>query len=141
MGLPPPLSSRSYNEQVKRLAHHAVQIAEKIMWESAERLRQIVEEEEPSKVQVLKDGKKGAKVAVTVNGTWQKRGHSSRVGVVFVISVRTGQVLDYSLKSLSYHECQSHEHDQKGADQYKNWLEKHRDHATSIMKDLQEAWK
>ena len=72
MGLPPPLSRRSYNEQVKRIAHHAVQIAENIMQESAERLRQIGEEEEPSKVQVLQDGKKVAKVAVTVDGTWQK---------------------------------------------------------------------
>ena len=60
----------------------------------AEGLVKIVEEEEPTKIEVTKDGKIVAKAAVTVDGTWQKRGHSSRVGVVFVIAVRTGQVLD-----------------------------------------------
>ena len=35
--------------------------------------------------------------AVTVDGTWQKRGHSSKIGVVFVISVDTGEILDYSV--------------------------------------------
>ena len=48
--------------------------------------------------------------------------------MVFVIAVRTGEVLDYSLKSLSCHECQSHEHDHKDSDQYKKWLQKHRDY-------------
>ena len=128
MGLPPPLSSRAYNEQVKKIAHHAVKITEKIMLESAERLIKVVEREDQTKIEVIEGGKKVAKVAVTVDGTWQKRGHSSRIGVVFVIAVRTGEVLDYSLKSLSCHECQSHEHDHKDSDQYKKWLQKHRDY-------------
>ena len=33
-------------------------------------------------------------VSVTVDGTCQKRGHSSKLGVVFVISVDTGEILD-----------------------------------------------
>ena len=40
------------------------------------------------------------RVAVSVDGTWQKRGHFSKTGVVFVISIRTGEVLDYELKTL-----------------------------------------
>ena len=126
MGLPPPLSSRAYNEQVKNIAHHAVKITEKIMLESAEKLIKVVEREDQTKIEVIEGGKKVAKVAVTVDGTWQKRGHSSSIGVVFVTAVRTGEVLDYSLKSVSCHECQSHEHDHKDSDQYKNWLQKHR---------------
>jgi len=35
-----------------------------------------------------------AKVAVTVDGTWQKRGHSSKIGVVFVISMAAGEILE-----------------------------------------------
>ena len=66
------------------------------MSEAAEQLFKTVEEEEPTKIEVMQDGKKVAKVAVTVEETWQKRGHSSRVGVIFVISVRTGQVLDFA---------------------------------------------
>ena len=34
----------------------------------------------------------------TADGTWQRWGHSSKIGVVFVISVRTGEVLDYKKK-------------------------------------------
>ena len=38
-----------------------------------------------------------------VDGTWQKRGHTSKIGVVFVICVQTGEVLDYSVKCLVCH--------------------------------------
>ena len=37
------------------------------------------------------------------DSTWQKWGHSSKIGVVFVISVRTGEVLDYIVKTLVCH--------------------------------------
>eukprot|EP00795_Rhopilema_esculentum_P012389 gene12389-3047_t len=56
MGLPPPLSSRSYNQQIKKLACKSVTIAEKVMSEAAEQLFKIVEEEEPTKIEVMQDG-------------------------------------------------------------------------------------
>ena len=34
-------------------------------------------------------------IAVSFDGTWAKRGHTSLFGVVFVLSVDTGEVLDY----------------------------------------------
>ena len=41
-----------------------------------------------------------------MDGSWQKRyGHNSLLGMVFVISIDTGCVLDYSVKSLFCHEC------------------------------------
>ena len=46
-----------------------------------------------------------ADVAVTVDGIWQKRGHTSKIGVIFIISVLTGEVLDFLVKSLVCHEC------------------------------------
>ena len=67
MDLPPPLSSRCYNEHIKK-AQHAVQIAEKIMVELADTLLKIVEKEKTSKFEVLKDGKQAVKAAVTVDG-------------------------------------------------------------------------
>ena len=45
---------------------------------------------------------------VTIDGTWQKRGHSSKMGVIFVISVATGEILDYKVKSLFCHEWKVH---------------------------------
>ena len=43
--------------------------------------------------------------AVTVDGTWQRRGHASKHGIVFVISVITGEVLDYQIKTLHCKKC------------------------------------
>lgn len=41
-----------------------------------------------------------ANVAVTIDETWQKRGHSSKIGVIFVIPVDIGEILDYCVKSF-----------------------------------------
>ena len=38
-----------------------------------------------------------ANIAVSKDGTWQKRDHASKHGIIFVISVETGEVLDYSV--------------------------------------------
>ena len=40
------------------------------------------------------NGVKVAKVIVSVDGTWQRRGYNSKYGVVLIISVDTGEVLD-----------------------------------------------
>ena len=46
------------------------------------------------------NNKQVAKVAASVDGTWQKRGHNSKIGVVFILSVDTGEVLDVIVKCL-----------------------------------------
>ena len=38
-------------------------------------------------------------IAVTYDGTWSKRGHTASYGFGFVISVETGQVIDYGFRS------------------------------------------
>ena len=53
----------------------------------------------------LKSGEEGmTDIGVTVDGTWQKRGFSSLNGVVAVISITNGKVLD--VESMSRH-CKS----------------------------------
>ena len=64
-------------------------------------------------------------VAISIDGTWQRRGYSSRYGAVFVISVDTGEVLDYELLSLFCHECKAHQNDNKETDSYKDWKKGH----------------
>lgn len=54
-----------------------------------------------------------ANVEVTVDGIWPKTGHSSKTGVVFVLSVVTGEILDYKVKSLICHECRAYEQNDK----------------------------
>ena len=55
------------------------------MCEAAERLSQLVScEDEDSVVEI--SGHAATEVAVSIDGTWQKRGHSSKIGVVFAVS-------------------------------------------------------
>ena len=60
-------------------------------------------------------------VPVSIDGTWQKRyGHNSLLGVSFVISMDTGCVLDYSVKSKVCHVCRRN----KNAGE--EWKEEHK---------------
>ena len=105
MDLPAPVSSNSYNKILKLLSSQSVDKAEALMVKACNRLLDLTLEEDPDNVDVLPDGKMVAGVSVSVDGTWQRRGHCSKIGVVFVISVRTGEVLDYVVKSLFCHLC------------------------------------
>ena len=80
------------------------------MKESANRLRDIIAKEKPENIEIDEKGNMIAKVSVAVDGTWQKREHSSKIGIVFVISLRTGEVLlDYIVKCLVCHTCMKHQ--------------------------------
>ena len=105
MGLPPPLAKSSYQQQLKNICKHIVQATEGVLLEASEKLIQITANKEPFQIQFDDSGRKIANIGVTVDGTWQKRGHSSRIGVVFVMSVRTGAILVYFIKSKACHEC------------------------------------
>ena len=79
----------------------------------------------PEDINIKDDGTVLANVAVTVDGTWQKRGHASKHVVVFVISVVTGEVLDCSTKTLFCSHCQIHQYDDRKSEKYQKWYEKH----------------
>ena len=78
-------------------------------------------ENDPDNVHVNEHGDVVADVAVTVGGTWQKRGHTSKIGVIFIISVLTGLVV----KSLVCHECVAKKNADKDSAEFKQWLENH----------------
>ena len=46
-------------------------------------------------------------IAVSCDGTWQRRGYSSLNGVLTIISVDTGKVIDYEVMSKKYAQCTS----------------------------------
>ena len=98
--------------------------AEGIMKDAAKRLRDRIVIERPQDIDDENEDSI-AKVAVTVDGTWQKEAtHSSKIGMVFVISVDTGEILDYEVKSLFCHECKAHAQDKK-SHKYKKWQKDH----------------
>ena len=80
----------------------------------------------PDLVDVEPDGTQVARVAVTLDGTWQKRGHSSKHGVVFLIAVDSREVLDYCVKTIYCHESTIHQNDDKNSEKYKDWYVNHK---------------
>ena len=127
MELSPPVTKKAYNQNMKKVEQIAVKNAETLMCEAAARLSQMASSEDEECV-VNINGQSVTKVAVSIDGTWQKRGHSSKVGVVFAISVMTGEILDYEVKSLICKECSSHEHWDKTLPDYLTWKNRHSAH-------------
>ena len=124
MNLPPPVTKTCYNEHLIKIEKAAIANAEEVMLESAKRLYQKIALEQPEKIEEFEEYDVAC-VGVTVDGTWQKRGHSSKIGVTFVISVGTGEVLDYSVKSLVCHQCKARDAMNKKSAEYQQWRESH----------------
>ena len=67
----------------------------------AERATSFALEDNPDEcIEISSNGDLIGRIAVSVDGIWQKRGHSSKTGIVFAMSVNTGEVLDYEVKTL-----------------------------------------
>ena len=75
----------------------------------------------PQNIDIQVDGTMLANVVVSIDGTWQKRGHLSKHGVVFLISVVTGEVLDFCVKTIYCHECTLHKKDDINSEKHKQW--------------------
>ena len=118
-----PLAKNAYNEHLKQIEQTSTNHAEQVMKDAAKRLKDKIATERPQDIDD-EDDSTIARVVVTVDGTWQKRCHSSKIGVVFVISVDSGEILDYEIKSMFCHECKAHAQDQE-SDEHKKWLKKH----------------
>ena len=124
MDLPNPIHVAPYTKIQKGLSQSAQEVADDIMKDAGVRLFNHMKTGEPDKIKSTKFGDL-AYVPVTVDGTWQKRGHSSKTGVIFVLSVHTGEILDYELKTLFCQACNIHP---PTSPDYENWKKKHSPH-------------
>jgi len=127
MELSPPVTKKAYNQHMIQIEKVAANNAEKLMCEAAKRLSSLVSTEDQDSVVEI-NGRNVTKVAVSIDGTWQKRGHSSKIGVVFAVSVATGEILDYEVKSLLCKQCASKDHSDKHSPEYLAWKESHQRH-------------
>ena len=66
------------------------------------------------------DADQSVDCAVSVDGTWQRRGHASHKGMVSLISVAIGKCLDTEVLSNSCKGC-IHWENKKGTEEYENW--------------------
>ena len=117
MDLPPPILSKSYYNNIKEMKVKSAELAENMMKETVNRLIAL-QVADGVDIKIDSNGVQIACVPVTLDGTWQKRGHASKHGVVYILSVDTGECLDYSVKTLHCHECINHQNDDKKTDMY-----------------------
>ena len=123
MNLPAPISFKSFNDNLKKVSAAAVNVAENVMLAASKSIREKYLLEMPELAQ--QDPDFALPIAVSIDGTWQKRGYSSRLGVVFVISIATGEILDYEVLSLFCQECNVNGKKDKNTLDYKRWKAAH----------------
>jgi len=97
----PSLSKSAYYKQVDNVLEALEVEAKEDMKRAGARLRQIVFEENEG----VNNDNDIVDVAVSFDGTWAKRGFTSLTGIVFAISVDTGEVLDYHVLSKACQKC------------------------------------
>ena len=118
----PCMSKTAYYKQVDNILEALEDEAEEQMKKAGERLRQHILNENPSK---SKD--ETLEAAVSFDGTWAKRGFTSLTGVVFVISVDTGEILDYHVISKTCKKCEMKKVKCDNDDEFQEWLLEHHD--------------
>lgn len=68
-------------------------------------------------------------ITVSGDGTWQKRGFTSLFGIVTLVGLITGKVLDFFVLSLVCKICDAYRGPQEGVE-YEVWQEEHSDQCT-----------
>ena len=116
----PCLSKPAYYKQVDNILEALEDEAKEEMRKAGERLRQHILDENPDK-----DENNTVDAAVSFDGTWAKRGFTSLTGVVFVISVDTGEILDYYVLSKSCQKCALKKSKGLSDEEFEEWLLEH----------------
>ncbi|CAF1659817.1 unnamed protein product [Adineta ricciae] len=65
-------------------------------------------------------------LAVSMDGTWKKRGFVSHYGIVFVIELESGLALDYEVLSTRCEKCEKNKRERTARD-FRSWFVKHKD--------------
>ena len=94
LDFPAPVHPSHYSKYLKYISRASFEICNESMKAACTNLKNLYGVREIDVVDV----------PVSIDGTWQKRyGHNSLLGVSFIISMDTGCVLDYSVKSKVCH--------------------------------------
>ena len=117
----PCISTRAYYKQVDSILEVLEDEAREELTSAGQWLRQLIlqEDDELENTATLD-------AAVSFDGTWAKRGFTSLTGVVFAISVDSGEVLDYHVLSKACHKCAYKQSQCEGDDEaFEEWRREH----------------
>lgn len=117
----PCLSKNAYYKQVDTILDVLEGETKEELVRAGQRLRKLIMEENGDL-----DDTKVLDAAVSFDGTWAKRGFTSLTGVVFAISVDTGEVLDYHVLSKACQACSLKKSQCEGDEErFEEWRREH----------------
>ncbi|KAK8371952.1 hypothetical protein O3P69_016295 [Scylla paramamosain] len=109
------MSSASFHKIAKTVETEGITKSEEALSDACKLVHKFIESQEPG-APTVKD------ISVTCDATWSKRGFVAKYGVVPVIHLETGLVLDYELLSKYCHYCEIHQNDEG------DWYSDHEQH-------------
>ena len=117
INMPSPMTEKNYQKTVKKVTSVVVKVAKETMKEAATE-------------EALKKGSNGngvTDIAVSCDGTWQRRGFASLNGVFTTIALDNGKVIDCEVMSRYCKACKTNEK-LKTTDRYTYdiWFDKHK---------------
>lgn len=133
MDLASCIAQTTFDSIVKNIEEASTAVAKASMNVAAE--EELQQSANQDKLQLSQDG-----IIASGDGTWMKRGFSSLFGVTTLIGYFTGKVVDFVVKSSYCKKCEIHEKN-KGAAEYKSWLENHQEHYSTNHKGSAGKWR
>lgn len=106
MNMHKPMTKKNYQNIISTLHTGYMEVAEESMKTAAEEVKK---EDDTNDI------------AASFDGSWQKPGHSSLNGIVSAISISTGKVLDFEVKSKKCKGCEAHANMNKDSEEYLSW--------------------
>ena len=113
MNMPEPLALNNYAKHAAAVNRATKAVAQETMNEAG------------SELYSASESSGVVETSVSGDGTWQKRGHSSLHGIVNVISMETGKVLDTEVLTQFCKQCSLHEKDKSDHVKYHQWKAEH----------------
>ncbi|XP_032225581.2 uncharacterized protein LOC125561399 [Nematostella vectensis] len=114
----PCVSKAAYYKQLDIIVNAQEEEGRREMCSAAKRLRQKLIGDDGKEFELLD-------VAVSFDGTWAKRGFTSLTGVVFAISIDTGEVLDYHVLSKQCQTCTINRGKISDDGEFEDWILEH----------------
>ena len=115
MELPPPLSRNAYSENLRETCEIVNSAVPSSMTTACDQVCNHYDAAPNDVIDIL----------VSWDGTWQKHGHSSLFGAVFVIAYETGKVLKYTVFSKHCVGCKLWDNKDKYTQEYQAWKKAH----------------